>query len=219
MRLPGALGWAAVGALLLMAAGGAADGGSVLLGAPPIGAALAALALAAVLLVACGLAAGGVLLGIAPLVVALLLAAPLPGLRPLTGPPLLAIAAAGLVLAVATSRRRPAPVAFLPVVLALYAGVSLRVQRQVGPEGDEPHYLMVADSLIRDGDVSLERDYAEGRYRVFHPQPLQPHYRVRDSPRPRSSTGRRAGRGRARGGRLRSWDRPRARARMPHARA
>ena len=179
MRLPSALGWAAVGALLLMAAGGAADGGSVLLGAPRIGAALAAVALGGVFLVACGLAAGGVLLGIAPLVLALLLAAPLPGLRPLTGPPLLAIAGAGLVLAVASSRRRPPPVVFLPVVLALYAGVSLRVQRQVGPEGDEPHYLMVADSLIRDGDVSLERDYAEGRYLPFHPRPLQPHYRVR----------------------------------------
>lgn len=179
MRLPSALGWAAVVALLLMAAGGAADGGSVLLGAPRIAAALAAVALGAAFLVGCGLGRGGVLLGLAPLVVALLLAAPLPGLRALTGPPLLAIAAAGLVLAVAAGRWRPAPGVFLPVVLALYAGVSLRVQRQVGPEGDEPHYLMVADSLIRDGDVSLERDYAEGRYRPFHPQPLQPHYRVR----------------------------------------
>src|SRR5439155_374140 len=54
-----------------------------------------------------------------------------------------------------------------------------RVQAQVGPEGDEPHYLMVADSLLRDHDLSLERDYAEGRYRAFHPAPLEPHYRVR----------------------------------------
>ena len=35
-------------------------------------------------------------------------------------------------------------------------------RQQVGPQGDEPHYLMVADSLLRDGDVSLERDYAAG---------------------------------------------------------
>ena len=49
----------------------------------------------------------------------------------------------------------------------------------VGPEGDEPHYLMVAESLLRDGDVSLESDYAEGRYRAFHDAPLEPHYRVR----------------------------------------
>ena len=49
----------------------------------------------------------------------------------------------------------------------------------MGPEGDEPHYLMVADSLLRDHDLSLEHDYAEGRYAVFHDAPLAPHYRVR----------------------------------------
>jgi hypothetical protein len=38
---------------------------------------------------------------------------------------------------------------------------------------------MVADSLLRDGDLSLERDYAEGRYLAFHDAPLEPHYRVR----------------------------------------
>jgi hypothetical protein len=179
MQLSSALGWAAVGALLLLAAGGAADGGSVLLGVPRVGAALAAVALVVVVIAACGRAAGGVLLGLAPLVALLLLAAPLPGLRALTGPPLLAIAAAGLVLVGMRSARRPPDALFLPMVLALYAGVSLRVQAQVGPEGDEPHYLMVADSLLRDGDVSLERDYAEGRYRPFHPRPLEPHYRVR----------------------------------------
>ena len=54
-----------------------------------------------------------------------------------------------------------------------------RTHARVGPEGDEPHYLMVAESLLRDGDLSLERDYAEGRYAVFHDAPLEPHYRVR----------------------------------------
>ena len=38
---------------------------------------------------------------------------------------------------------------------------------------------MVADSLLRDGDLALERDYAEGRYAAFHDAPLAPHYRVR----------------------------------------
>ena len=54
-----------------------------------------------------------------------------------------------------------------------------RTHVTVGPEGDEPHYLMVADSLLRDGDLALERDFAEGRYRAFHDAPLEPHYRVR----------------------------------------
>ena len=38
---------------------------------------------------------------------------------------------------------------------------------------------MVAESLLRDGDLALERDYAEGRYAAFHDAPLEPHYRVR----------------------------------------
>ncbi len=50
----------------------------------------------------------------------------------------------------------------------------MRVQTQVGPQGDEPHYLMVADSLLRDGDLSLERDYALGRYQAFFDGSLEP---------------------------------------------
>jgi hypothetical protein len=65
------------------------------------------------------------------------------------------------------------------VVALVYGLAAARVQAQVGPEGDEPHYLMVADSLLRDHDLALERDYADGRYRAFHPAPLAPHYRVR----------------------------------------
>ena len=61
-------------------------------------------------------------------------------------------------------------------VLVVVAG---RSHVEVGPQGDEPHYLMVAESLLRDHDVSLERDYAEGRYAAFHDAPLAPHFRVR----------------------------------------
>ena len=61
---------------------------------------------------------------------------------------------------------------FLPIVSIAYLIGAAQVQRQVGPEGDEPHYLMVADSLLRDHDLSLEPDYALGRYRAFHPSPL-----------------------------------------------
>ena len=64
-------------------------------------------------------------------------------------------------------------------VALVYRLAAARVQAQVGPEGDEPHYLMVAASLLRDGDLALQDDYAEGRYRAFHPAPLEPHYRVR----------------------------------------
>ena len=74
---------------------------------------------------------------------------------------------------------RPGRVAFLPLAFLVLVVAAGRSQVRVGPQGDEPHYLMVAESLLRDGDLDLERDYAEGRYALFHDAPLLPHYRVR----------------------------------------
>ena len=68
----------------------------------------------------------------------------------------------------------------VPALSVAYACAAARVQLEVGAEGDEPHYLMVAESLLRDGDLQLERDYAERRYAAFSRQDeLLPHYRVR----------------------------------------
>jgi hypothetical protein len=68
---------------------------------------------------------------------------------------------------------------FLPVVFLLYVGIAAREQLQVGPQGDEPQYLMVADSLWHEGNLSPEKGFSEGRYLAFHDGPLAPHYRVR----------------------------------------
>jgi hypothetical protein len=167
-------------ALALLGAGGAAaspDG--LLLGIPGLGG-VARVALAAIVLLAlANRDAARPVLGFLPIPLLLLLGAPVPGLRALSGPPLLAIAAAGTVLVLAQTRTPTARVLFFPIVLTLYLGVAARVQAQVGPKGDEPHYLMVADSLLRDHDLALEQDYAVGRYRAFHPIDLVPHYRVR----------------------------------------
>ena len=39
---------------------------------------------------------------------------------------------------------------------------------------------MVAESLLRDGDLALEQDYTERRYAAFYYKPdLAPHFRVR----------------------------------------
>jgi hypothetical protein len=164
----------------LLGVGGAASRpGGILLGLPAFGEAAAVLAVLTLLCVSTrGACAAG--LGVAWIPLLLLAGVPLPGLRPLSGPPLLALALGACVVVLRASGRRPARNLFFPAVLALYLGVSLRVQSQVGPEGDEPHYLMVADSLLRDGDLELERDYAEGRYRSFYRKgELAPHYRVR----------------------------------------
>jgi hypothetical protein len=104
---------------------------------------------------------------------------PLAGVRALSGPPLAALALAGVAIVAARSGFRLHRVLFLPLVFAFLVAAAGRTHVAVGPRGDEPHYLMVAESLLRDGDLSLERDYAEGRYTLFHDAPLQPHYRVR----------------------------------------
>jgi hypothetical protein len=178
-RWTGIVGWASWTGLALLAVSGAAsrpDG--ILLGGPTPLATLAVAAAALALVATLGWAAGAPSLGLLPIPL-LLLVAPVPGVRALSGPPLLALALAGVVAALASSRWRPPRAAFFPVVLALYSLVASRAQLQVGPQGDEPHYLMVAESILRDHDVSLQDDYAAGRYRDFFTGTLEPHYRVR----------------------------------------
>ena len=96
-----------------------------------------------------------------------------------SGRPLLAFAFAGLTLAVAAAGRRPPKWLLLPFFFALYAFVSYRVQARVGPDGDEPQYLMVTESLIRDHDLVLDQDFNEERYKAFFPRPLGPDFRIR----------------------------------------
>lgn len=173
-------GWGTLALVALLGWGGAAAAPEgVLLGVPSAGGiALVAVGLA-LLVVAGGRPGVRACLGLVSVPLLLFSGLSVPGLRALSGPPLLGLAAAGVVLAMAERHPALSRRLFFPAVLLLYTATASRVQSQVGPEGDEPHYLMVADSLLRDGDISLERDYAEGRYRTFHPADLAPHYRVR----------------------------------------
>ena len=173
-------GWATLALILLLALGGAASRpGGHLLGLPDllqIGVLVAGLFLLGSLV---GFGAGRLCLGLLPILVLLVSGLRFPGATALSGPPLLALAAGAIVLLLSLAGRRPPSWIFFPIVLLLYSIASYRTQRQVGPEGDEPHYLMVAESILRDGDLSLEKDYAEERYRAFADRPLSPHYRVR----------------------------------------
>lgn len=47
------------------------------------------------------------------------------------------------------------------------------------PAGDEPHYLVIAQSLWRDGDFRIENNHQRGDYREYFRQDLQPHYLTR----------------------------------------
>jgi hypothetical protein len=169
------LGGLALFVLAGLAAGGAASRpGGAWLGVPG----LVAIVLAAALVVATRRHAS---LGLAlvPLVLPLVAGWLLPGVAAFSGPVLLALLLAVLAVILARSGPPTVGVLFLPFIFFLYAAASVRVQQRVGPQGDEPHYLMVAESLLRDRDLSLEQDYAEGRYLAFHDAPLEPHYRVR----------------------------------------
>ena len=172
--------WAVLALVLLLAFGGAARSPEgVLLGAPGIAGLGVIAAALAIGMARGGWKAGGIALGLLPLLALILVGLPIPGARALTGPPLFALALGTGVLILGTRRTTAPPWLFLVVVLAVHLTAAWRVQSQVGPNGDEPHYLMVADSLLRDGDVAVEEDFEEGRYRAFHPKPLEPHYRVR----------------------------------------
>jgi hypothetical protein len=47
--------------------------------------------------------------------------------------------------------------------------------------GDEPHYLLAAHSLAKDGDLDLKNNYLSGDHLGFHPGFLDPHIRQQPS--------------------------------------
>src|SRR5919109_212680 len=43
--------------------------------------------------------------------------------------------------------------------------------------GDEPHYLLAAESIVHDGDVDVADEYSDRSYAKFYPYELHPHGR------------------------------------------
>jgi hypothetical protein len=71
----------------------------------------------------------------------------------------------------------------IAVLTALTAGTA--AARLTGtvlfPAGDEPHYLVIAQSLWRDGDFKIENNHTQGDYREYYARDLEPHYLTRGS--------------------------------------
>lgn len=75
------------------------------------------------------------------------------------------------------------------ITLAIFAATmvvaGLAAQKLTGtslfPSGDEPHYLVIAQSLWRDGDLKIENNHARGDYHEYYPEDLEPHYLTRGS--------------------------------------
>ncbi len=165
---------------VLAASGAASSPEGLLLGAPTPATLAAVLgAVAALALLARSASAARDVVGLAMVPVLLFSGLRLPGLAAFSGPPLAALVLAGVVLILVRSRARVPAAVFAPALILLYGLAAWRVQHEVGAEGDEPHYLMVADSLLHDHDLALDHDYEDGRYRAFHHGPLAPDYRVR----------------------------------------
>ena len=44
------------------------------------------------------------------------------------------------------------------------------------PAGDEPHYLVITQSLLSDGDLKIENNHQRGDYARYHTSPLKPDF-------------------------------------------
>ena len=74
------------------------------------------------------------------------------------------------------SRRRMA-VAIALATLVISAVTAVRLtSTAVFPGGDEPHYLVMAQSLWRDGDLKIANNHQRGDYREYYGATLEPHY-------------------------------------------
>ena len=67
----------------------------------------------------------------------------------------------------------PATAALIALVFFILVGQYL--PGPAGPQGDEPHYLLIAESLIRDGDVDLKNQFDARAFSKFTSADLEPH--------------------------------------------
>ena len=64
--------------------------------------------------------------------------------------------------------------AFL-LAAALYMAAAWRIA-PVLPDGDEPHYIVMTQSLLYDGDLKIENNHRRGDYRAYIGRDLKPDY-------------------------------------------
>lgn len=65
--------------------------------------------------------------------------------------------------------------ALVALGLAFFAALGRYLPGPAGAQGDEPHYLLIAQSLLSDGDVDLEDEYDQREYKPFFGGTLQAH--------------------------------------------
>lgn len=65
------------------------------------------------------------------------------------------------------------------LIAALAYGAAAYALRDHLPIGDEPHYLMITQSLIKDGDLQIENNHTNRDYAPFMKFDIPPHYLTR----------------------------------------
>ncbi len=85
---------------------------------------------------------------------------------------------AGVAAAVQTIPRLGRTTIFA-ISLVLYVVLGLHAVRAVGLGGDEPHYLIITESILKDGDLKIENNHQRGDYRSFIGGELRPDYMQR----------------------------------------
>ena len=109
----------------------------------------------------------------------------LPLLLVLAGPLRWAIAGATVVsilLNTTNLQRRLSSLLFLgratvfAVSLVSYVGFGLYSARETGVGGDEPHYLIITESLLHDHDLTIENNHQRRDYLKFFPGELRPDF-------------------------------------------
>jgi hypothetical protein len=110
----------------------------------------------------------------------------LPILGTLDGP--LGVAVFGLGVATSAARLAPGPgrlerwACSLPgwaldlLLACIFVVAGLRYAERLQASGDEPHYLLMAQSLWQERDLDLRDNYARQDFLAYTPGPLTPHY-------------------------------------------
>ena len=70
---------------------------------------------------------------------------------------------------------------FVATMAASGVGAMRLTATPLFPSGDEPHYLVISQSLWRDGDLKIENNHQRGDYREYYDSDLEPHYLTRGS--------------------------------------